>query len=83
MNNKVIGMYVYWRDTTHIKEFVIMWSDNTWETIRCPFTEYYINGKSFKQYMELQKLISSKATKEAFMKHIQKKFEDSFKLPKE
>lgn len=55
MTNEIIAEYVHWRDTRCKKEFVIMWSDHTWETIRCPFTDYWIGNKSYKQYMELNK----------------------------
>ena len=66
-NNEVIAKYVHWRDTYIVKEFVIMWSDHTWETIRCPFTDYWINNKSYKQHMQLNKVVSSKMTKEQAM----------------
>ena len=72
-NNDVIAEYVHWRDTYGAKEFVIMWSDHTWETIRCPFTEYWINNKSYKQHMQLNKVVSSKMSKEKAMKFINKK----------
>ena len=74
---KVIAEYVHWRDTADIKEFVIMWSDHTWETIRCPFTDYWINSKSYKQHMELNKVVSKKKTKEEAMKVINKRFEEA------
>lgn len=45
MANEIIAEYVHWRDTCDCKEFVIMWSDHTWEIIRCPFTDYWI-GKN-------------------------------------
>lgn len=40
MAKDVIAEYVHWRDTCDVKQFVIMWSDHTWETIRCPFDGY-------------------------------------------
>lgn len=35
MANEIIAEYVHWRDTCDGKQFIIMWSDHTWETIRC------------------------------------------------
>lgn len=75
MANKIIAEYVHWRDTRDYKEFVIMWSDHTWETIRCPFTDYWIGDRSFKSYMELNKVVSKKMSKEDAMKFINEKFE--------
>ena len=75
MADEIIAEYVHWRDTAGIKEFIIMWSDHTWETIRCPFTDYLIGNKTFKQYMELNKIISRKMNKESAMEFINKKFE--------
>ena len=45
MANEIIAEYVHWRDTCDGKQFVIMWSDHTLETIRCPFTDYWIGKK--------------------------------------
>lgn len=75
MAKEIIAEYVHWRDTCDGKQFVIMWSDHTWETIRCPFTDYLIDNKSYKQYMNLNKVVSSKMTKEKAMDFINKKFE--------
>lgn len=75
MEKEVIAEYVHWRDVRDKKEFVIMWSDHTWETICCPFTDPWIDGKSYKQYMNLNKVISSNMTKEKAMKFINEKFE--------
>lgn len=75
MANKIIAEYVHWRDTRCKKEFVIMWSNHTWETICCPFTDYWIGNKSYKQYMELNKIVSRKMSKEQAMKFINEKFE--------
>ena len=77
VNNEVIAKYVHWRDTYIVKEFVIMWSDHTWETIRCPFTDYWINNKSYKQHMQLNKVVSSKMTKEQAMEFINKRFKEA------
>lgn len=77
MTERVIAEYVHWRDTRTVKEFVIMWSDYTWEVIRCPFTNYYIGEKSYKQFMELNKVVSAKMTKEEAMNFINKKFEEA------
>lgn len=77
MNNEVIAEYVHWRDARGRKEFVIMWSDHTWETIRCPFTGYWINGKSYKQHMQLNKVVSSKMTKKEAMNFINQRFEEA------
>ena len=52
-----------------------MWSDHTWETICCPFTDYWIGKKSYKQYMDLNKVVSGKMSKEEAMKFINEKFE--------
>ena len=76
-NNEVIAEYVHWRDAYDVKEFVIMWSDHTWETIRCPFTDYYINNKSYKQHMQLNKVVSSKMTKEQAMEFINERFKEA------
>lgn len=75
MANEIIAEYVHWRDTCDGKQFVIMWSDHTWEIIRCPFTDYWIGKKSYKQYMELNKIVSGKMNKENAMKFINEKFE--------
>lgn len=75
MADEIIAEYVRWRDTADVKEFIIMWSDHTWETIRCPFTDYWIGNKTFKQYMELNKIVSRKMNKENAMEFINKKFE--------
>lgn len=75
MADEIIAEYVRWRDTAGVKEFIIMWSDHTWETIRCPFTDYWIGNKTFKQYMELNKIVSRKMNKENAMEFINKKFE--------
>ena len=77
VNNEVIAEYVHWRDTYGVKEFVIMWSDHTWETIRCPFTDYWINNKSYKQHMQLNKVVSSKMTKEKAMEFINERFKEA------
>ena len=74
MEKQVIAEYVHWRDTSGRKEFVVMWSDHTWETIRCPFTEYWIDNKSYKQYMNLNQVISRKMTKAEAMEYINDKF---------
>lgn len=75
MANEVIAEYVHWRDTCDGKQFIIMWSDHTWETICCPFTDYWIGKKSYKQYMDLNKVVSGKMSKEEAMKFINEKFE--------
>ena len=75
MAEKIIAEYIHWRDAYKVKEFAIMWSDYTWEIIRCPFTDYWIDDMSYKQYMQLNKVVSSKMTKEQAMEHINKKFE--------
>lgn len=72
----IIAEYVHWRDSYLVKEFVIMWSDFTWEIVRCPFTDYYIGDKSCKQFMELNKVVRAKMTKEEAINHIQKKFKE-------
>ena len=72
---KRLLIHFSWRDTCDGKQFVIMWSDHTWETIRCPFTDYWIGKKSYKQYMELNKVVSGKMSKEKAMKFINEKFE--------
>lgn len=74
MAKEIIAEYVHWRET-RVKEFIIMWSDHTWETICCPFTDYRIGKKSYKQYMELNKVVSRKMSKENAMKFINEKFE--------
>ena len=75
MANEIIAEYVHWRDTCDGKQFIIMWSDHTWETICCPFTDYWIGKKSYKQYMDLNKVVSGKMSKEKAMKFINEKFE--------
>lgn len=75
MANEIIAEYVHWRDTCDSKQFIIMWSDHTWETIVCPSTDYYIDKKSYKQHMELNKIVSRKMNKEDAIKFINKKFE--------
>lgn len=74
MANETIAEYVHWRDRCEVKEFVIMWSDHTWETIRCPFTDFWIGDKSYKQYMELNKVVSRKMSKKDAMNFINEKF---------
>ena len=75
MANEIIAEYVHWMDTCGCKQFIIMWSDHTWETIRCPFTDCWIGTKSYKQYMNLNKVVSGKMTKHDTMEYINKKFE--------
>ena len=75
MVNKITVEYIHWKGTTNSKEFIIMWSDHTWETIVCPFTDYWIGNKSHKQYMDLNKLVCGKMSREEAMKYINKKFE--------
>lgn len=77
MNNEVIAEYIHWRGASSIREFVIMWSDHTWETIRCPFTDYWIKDKTYKQHMQLDKVVSSKMTKKEAMKFISQRFEEA------
>ena len=74
MANEIIAEYVHWRDTCDGKQFIIMWSDHTWETICCPFTDYWIGKKSYKQYMNLNKVVG-RMSKEKAMEYINKKFE--------
>ena len=71
---KVIAMYTHWRDANE-KAFVIMWSDHTWDLIKYPCKDYWVGKKSYKQYMQLNKIISSKMTKDEAMKFINEKFE--------
>lgn len=73
-NNEVIARYTHWRDANE-KAFIIMWSDHTWETIKYPSESYWVGNKSYKQYMELNKVVSGKMTKEQAMKFINEKFE--------
>ena len=82
-DEKVIACYVKWRDVdwrTSGKQFIIMWSDHTWETICCPFDCYYIGDKTFKQHMRLQEIVSRKMQKEEAMRFIQERFDESIKL---
>ena len=74
MANEIIAEYVHWRDACDSKQFVIMWSDHTWETICCPFTDYWIGKKSYKQYMNLNKVVG-RMSKEKAIEYINKKFE--------
>ena len=74
VNKEVIAEYVHWRDANE-KAFVIMWSDNTWELIKYPGESYWVGNKSYKQYMQLNKVVSSKMTKEKAMEFINEKFE--------
>lgn len=79
--NEAYACYVYWRETDIAKgaEFIIMWSDGTWETIKTPITTYYVNDKTCKQFMELNKVVSSKMTKKRAMAFIQAKFKKYLK----
>lgn len=77
MEEQIIAEYVHWRDISGIKEFIIMWSNGTWEKIRCPFTDYWIGNKSFKQHMNLNIVVSKKMTKEQAMEYINKRFEEA------
>lgn len=76
-DNKVIAEYIHWRDVAGRKEFVIMWSDHTWETITCPFDDYWIGDKTYKQHMKLNKVVSGKMTKEEAMKFIHERFKEA------
>lgn len=71
------AMYVKWRDTdcrTTGRQFIIMWSDNTWETVCCPLTKYYMpDGKTFKQAMALNKIVSSRMTKSEAKAYIEER----------
>ena len=73
-NNNVFAMYTHWRDANE-KAFVIMWSDNTWELIKYPGKSYWVGNKSYKQYMQLNKVVTCNMTKEQAMKFINEKFE--------
>lgn len=79
MKNEAYAEYVYWRDTDvrryGYREFVIMWSDHTWETFKCPIVRYLIGNKTYKQVMELHKVVSSKMTKTQAKEFINRKFE--------
>ena len=75
MAEKIRAEYTHWRDAYLVKEFVIMWSDHTWEIIRCPFENYWIGDKSYKQHMQLNKVVSGKMTKEQAMEFINQRFE--------
>ena len=72
--SKVIAMYTHWRDANE-KAFVIMWSDHTWDLIKYPCKDYWVGDKTYKQYMQLNKVVSSKMTKDEAMKFINEKFE--------
>lgn len=77
MEKQIFAEYVHWRDLSGIKEFIIMWSNGTWEKIRCPFTDYWINNKTYKQHMKLNIMVSKKMTKEQAMEYINKRFEEA------
>ena len=53
--NEVIAMYTHWKDAIE-KAFIIIWSDYTWETIKYLNESCWVGNKSYKQYMELNKV---------------------------
>ena len=74
--NEAYVEFVHWRDTYLVKEFIIMWSDHTWESVQCPFDRYYIGDKTYKQFMDLNKMSTGKMTRDKAMNHIQTRFKE-------
>nr|DAX65118.1 MAG TPA: hypothetical protein [Caudoviricetes sp.] len=76
MANEITACYVHWKKTYVTREFIILWSDHTWETICCPTDPYRIGDKSLKQFMELNKIAYKKMNREEAMNYINKKFKE-------
>lgn len=76
-DNEARACYVHWRDIAvqdyNHREFVICWSDHTWEIIEIPDCGWQIGGKTVKQHMGLNKMVSSKMTKEEAKRYISRK----------
>ena len=76
MVNETIACYVHWKGTYVTREFIILWSDHTWETICCPTDQYWIDHKTLKQFMQLNKIVYGKMNREEAMNYINKKFKE-------
>jgi len=76
----IIAEYVHWRDVNCSihggYKFIIMWSDHTWDEFKTPTSDYYIKGKTYKQIMNLNKVVSSKMSKEEAIRYINEKFKE-------
>ena len=71
-NTETYAKYVHWKETYASEPgFLILWSDGTWDEVIIPCgANYYINGKSIKQNMNLKKVILGKMKKDDAMKYI-------------
>ena len=80
MKNEAYAEYVHWRDLAvwqhGYREFVVMWSDHTWDAFKCPIVEYQIKNKTYKQFMQLNKIVSSKMSKTEATAFINRKFKE-------
>lgn len=72
VNTETYAKYVHWKETYASEPgFLILWSDGTWDEVIIPCgANYYINGKSIKQNMNLKKVILGKMKKDDAMKYI-------------
>lgn len=72
VNAETYAKYVHWKETYASEPgFLILWSDGTWDEVIIPCgANYYINGKSIKQNMNLKKVILGKMKKDDAMKYI-------------
>ena len=76
----VIAEYVKWRDVNVEEhgghEFIVMWSDHTWDEFKTPKCGYWIGDKTYKQVMALNKIVSSKMTKEEAIAYINERMKE-------
>lgn len=79
-----IAEYVKWRDVNTDMhgghEFIVMWSDRTWDLFKMPFTGYHIGKGTYKGFMDLNKMVSKKMERSEAIEYINQKFAQLEKL---
>ena len=82
--NEAIVLYVHWRQRGANAEFMILYSDGTWESFKSPFPLRYLSENlSVKHFMKLSTLSSGKYTKGEARNYILQKFEEGKKIIEE
>lgn len=76
MKENVIVVGAYWKDHNYKPSLVVLWSDYTWETFESPIGNWDLRDKTVKQYVNINYMISRKASKEETIVYINQKMKE-------
>lgn len=75
--NEAYVVNIHWSSGSGNAEFIVLYSDFTWEKIECPCgIGTMIGDKTLKQHLNLNKIVSGHRTKEELYSYIEQKFKE-------